>query len=394
MSKPMSQVFKSMPSLLSFRGSIRPSVFFMSAAIRHNGVDSIVPVLVQDTSLLGVFQNEIARETAVKRAQNPDTDPKKNPNNANPQKTQIATMPPGSTALLIEGSLHIHNASTNPEACNIAEFAQAYQVFHGSAIRAGAFHALAERYVMNLITGQWLWRNRILSDQIEVTVGYKDPVSGQSVTLTFDANGYHDVVWPSAIVDLHENQREQAETLTAAIAQALVAPRRAALVVNVSARLDVQAGVEVFPSQEMKLDKDEDDSSKLLFAIPVPGTQNRQAAMHAQKVGNALRTVDRVNGRDQAPIAINAYGTVSRQARAYRLDDGKSDFYTLLPRIREVTDELQAVQSPEQLTPDHLYMVGMFVLGGVFGETKETKKGKGSKGAKAEARGDDSNDGN
>jgi hypothetical protein len=59
---------------------------------------------------------------------------------------------------------------------------------------------------------------------------------------------------------------------------------------------------------------------------------NEIAGIHSQKIGNALRTIDTwyPKGRRVGPIAVEPYGSVTTQGKAYRQPKDKQDFYNLL----------------------------------------------------------------
>ena len=88
------------------------------------------------------------------------------------------------------------------------------------------------------------------------------------------------------------------------------------------------------------------------------------AAMHSQKIGNALRTVDtwypNEEGADQGPIAVEPYGSVTNQGKAYRQPKVKADFYSLLD------DWVLRDKEPSQ--DNQHFVMATLIRGGVFGE--------------------------
>jgi len=114
----------------------------------------------------------------------------------------------------------------------------------------------------------------------------------------------------------------------------------------------------------MNMEKSE--KGKVLYKLN-EGTDHEIAAMHSQKIGNAIRTID--NWYSQAdksdPIAIEPYGSVTVRGRAYRpLNHGS--FYKVL-------DNWMNDKEPSE-TEKH-YMIATLIRGGVFsGEKKEKKK--------------------
>src|SRR5699024_8335193 len=104
------------------------------------------------------------------------------------------------------------------------------------------------------------------------------------------------------------------------------------VLLDVTAFVRVGVGQEVFPSQELILDKSNSTKSKTLYHV------NDTAAMHSQKLGNALRTIDTwypdyaEGDENLGPIAVEPYGSVTSQGKAYRQPKQKKDFYNLLDR--------------------------------------------------------------
>jgi CRISPR-associated protein Csy3 len=126
--------------------------------------------------------------------------------------------------------------------------------------------------------------------------------------------------------------------------------------VTVVAFVKLGQGQEVFPSQELILDKGKSDTSKVLYRV------KDMAAMHSQKIGNALRTIDTwyPAADEVGPIAVEPYGSVTNRGKAYRQPKEKMDFYNLLDNW--ITKD----QAPE-LEQQH-YVIATLIRGGVFGK--------------------------
>ena len=116
-------------------------------------------------------------------------------------------------------------------------------------------------------------------------------------------------------------------------------------------------GQEVFPSQELILDGSRNNKkSKILYKV------NDIAAMHSQKIGNALRTIDTWYPEADVigPIAIEPYGSVTNRGKAYRQPKDKKDFYTLF-------DSWVLKGEKPSIEQQH-YIMAILIRGGVFGE--------------------------
>ena len=120
---------------------------------------------------------------------------------------------------------------------------------------------------------------------------------------------------------------------------------------TINAYVQLGEGQRVWPSQEMVLNSPKGGKSRHLFNL------NGKAAMHCEKIGNALRTIDDWYPEVTAPIAIEAYGSVTQRGVAYR--SSKNDFKTLL---------LKWLNEENITDNDKHFVVAMIIRGGVFGE--------------------------
>lgn len=206
------------------------------------------------------------------------------------------------------------------------------------------FTELAKRYAFNIANGRFLWRNRVGAEQIEIIVTAKE-LEAQWV---FNAYDYR----------LRDFDDEDDNVLTLAnyIADALCG-NKPYLFLEVEANVLLGHGQEVYPSEELVLDK-KSEKSKILYAV------NDTAAMHSQKLGNALRTIDTWYPEYDdvlRPIAIEPYGAVTNLGKAYRTGTSKKDFYTLFDKY-SVGEALECEE-------DEHYVMAVLVRGGVFGQS-------------------------
>ena len=89
------------------------------------------------------------------------------------------------------------------------------------------------------------------------------------------------------------------------------------------------------------------------------------ATIHSQKIGNAIRTVDNwyPDAAETGPIAVEPYGAVTTQGKAYRQPKAKTDFYSLFDNwmMKDI-----APSSEQQ----H-YVMAVLIRGGVFGDKND-----------------------
>ena len=238
--------------------------------------------------------------------------------------------------LKISFSLRIVSGLSQPSVCNKVEFER---VFHErlDEYTDTNLEVLANRYAYNIANGRFLWRNRVGAQNIKVIVKH----STLSSSLEFDAYDF----------SLKSTSSEEAsvKTLAHLIKAGLGGDENTLL--NVSAYVNLGEGQRVWPSQEMVLNSPKGEKSRHLFNL------NGKAAMHCEKIGNALRTIDDWYPDATAPIAIEAYGSVTQRGVAYR--SSKNDFKTLL---------LKWLNGGDVSNEDKHFVVAMIIRGGVFGE--------------------------
>lgn len=265
---------------------------------------------------------------------------------ANLQRVDMAALPFGNDTLKVSFSLRVLGDLCIPSACND----QAYQAVLvekiGDYIKEFEFRELAARYAHNLANGRFLWRNRVGAEAVEVRVTH---VSGLVAKAVWKFDGLQ--------LNLREfsQPKEELAELAEVIRQGLLGNSFALLQVEAFVRLG--AGQEVFPSQELVLDGGRDSTkSKYLYQV------NGVAAMHSQKIGNALRTIDTwyPNAGEFGPIAVEPYGSVTNRGTAYRQPKEKIDFYNLLDAWM-IKDQKPSVDQQH-------FVIATLVRGGVFGE--------------------------
>ncbi|MDH0030525.1 MULTISPECIES: type I-F CRISPR-associated protein Csy3 [unclassified Acinetobacter] len=266
--------------------------------------------------------------------------------NANPQTVDACALGEHQDTLKVGFTLKVLGGIENPSACNNETFLNSYRSVAQNYIEKYGFTELAKRYALNIANARFLWRNRVGAEKVEVVVSVNDQPA-----VTFNALEY----------PLHtfDQVDEKVQALADQIAQALKG-ETAYLLIKVEAYALVGKAQEVYPSEELVLDKGKGDKSKILYHV------NEVAAMHSQKVGNALRTIDTWYPEfedKKTAIAIEPYGAVTNLGKAYRTPKDKKDFFTLFDKYALG----EALENPEQ---EH-YVMAVLVRGGVFGQSSK-----------------------
>lgn len=378
------------PSTLAFTRSIEPGIFAFFAADSQDAKAPRKPVLVTLEALRGTISNYIdpaALEQHVSKSV--DEKSEKNPRNANLQSVEKATLPIGYDTLSVKGQISFLANTAHSCMSNDPDFMAVYQPYHQLFTELGGWQILAERYLMNMINGRWLWRNRSQVAQADggaltVTLTYQPVSSKDPLVLHIDALAIpaKQCLQLTAIGD--EKLRDQLMQLRDRIALALSASGKEAwkqgLRIGLSAKAVIGEGANVYPSQEFatNVDKSADgrEISKVLAKRNI-GDNQFQAILHEQKVGNAIRSVDTwyADGiGDARAIAAEPYGVVTTESAIYR--DGKKarHFYQLIGHLDK---ELARLQQSRELSGDDMFFMAVIVRGGVLGgEGKKDKKAK------------------
>jgi CRISPR-associated protein Csy3 len=298
-----------------------------------------VPVTLQEKAVRGTISNR--QKNAVLN------DPAKldqEVNKANLQKVDTAALPFDCDTLKVVFSVRVLGDLATPSACNSPDYQEVLSNTIKSYISEQSFATLAHRYASNLANGRFLWRNRVGAEDIKVRI---TQVTKEGET-AWVFNGYD-----LSLRDF-DYQSDDLKALASAIEQGLASDQFTYL--KVEAFVKLGEGQEVFPSQELVLDSNS-RKSKVLY--DVDGT----AALHSQKIGNAIRTVDTwyQGAEEVGPISAEPFGSVTSRGKAYR--SNKDDFYTLFDKWMEKG------QVPE-LDQQH-YVIANLIRGGVFGSKSE-----------------------
>lgn len=264
----------------------------------------------------------------------------------NLQRVDACALKIDQDTLKLSFSIKILSGVESPSACNNASFSKKYEAVAKSYIDKTGFLELAMRFSLNLANGRFLWRNRLGAERIEIKVQAEDK------KWVYNAYDYS--------LNNFDN-KDDVRDLAALIAETL-SGKRDALFIKVEAYALLGMGQEVYPSEELVFDKGRGDKSKILYSV------DDIAAMHSQKLSNAIRTIDTwypeyVNGESNKPIAIEPYGAVTNLGKAFRNPKEKVDFYTLF-------DKYVMGEPLDNIDQEH-YVMAVLVRGGVFGQSSK-----------------------
>ncbi len=331
-------------SVLAFERKLDPSdaVFHAGRWDDRSQSHAWQAVTVREKSVRGTISNRLKAK---------DQDPAKLDaaiENPNLQTVDVAALPAEADTLKVQFTLRVLGGAGKPSACNSAAYQAKLQTTVQGYVQQHGFGELARRYAANLANGRFLWRNRMGAEQVEVTVEHMQ-------------NGQAKKIWSFNALSLNtralaaiNHEAEGLAELGQTIADGLAGTQHVLL--RVTALVRQGAGQEVFPSQELILDKASAGKSKTLYSV------DGVAAIHSQKIGNAIRTIDTwyEGAEELGPIAVEPYGSVTTQGKAYRQPKQKLDFYTLLDHWL-LKDQVPPVEQQH-------FVMAVLIRGGVFGD--------------------------
>lgn len=332
-------------SVLAFEKKLVPSDGFLYGTTWETRHQKAEPLTLQEKSVRGTISNRL--KAAIQN------DPQKLNNEVekpNLQTVDTCSLTTTQDTLKLAFTLKILGGVEQPSACNNAAFNQSYTQVAKAYIEQHKFVDIARRYAINLANGRYFWRNRVGAEALEVNVKVLN--KGEEQQWTFNAS--------TISTRNFDYESPEVKALGEKIAHALTG-KKGALMLEITAYAKVGKAQEVYPSEELVLDKGKGKKSKILYA------SNEIAAMHSQKLGNALRTIDtwypEFNNPESSagPIAIEPYGAVTNLGKAYRTPKEKQDFYTFF-------DKFARGEKLDRIEDEH-YVMATLIRGGVFGES-------------------------
>ncbi|MEM9101264.1 MAG: type I-F CRISPR-associated protein Csy3 [Pseudomonadota bacterium] len=305
-----------------------------------NNPNAWQPITLQEKSVRGTISNRAKPAIA-----NDELKLNNEVEKANLQTVDVAQLPLEHDTLKLVYSLRVLGDISQPTSCNKPDYQEALQAVINRYLETHGCKELARRYAINLVNGRVLWRNRIGVENIHVKITNQDLKSSEQITTEFTASDF-------PLRDFETNNAD-IEPIADQIEAALLNQKTAFFRIETFALMG--AGQEVFPSQELILDKGSSKKSKTLYHV------KNVAGMHSQKIGNALRTIDTWydNAETFGPIAAEPFGAVTSRGVAYRQPKQKKDFYSLL--------DAWVLKDKEPDVEQQHYVMSVIIRGGVFG---------------------------
>jgi CRISPR-associated protein Csy3 len=280
----------------------------------------------------------------------------------NPVSGDTAEVPVGCDRLELSFTLRCLPNSMDPESSNSHEVSRSFREIARRYGEADGYRYLSALYLENIANARFVYRNLMMTESCRVTVSFEDE------KIVFDPFEFaldepaRDISFDEQIAVLAagmvEGDRDQLEELVDLMTEGLLegrAPRIEVSYVAEASELD-----QVFPSQAFT-------EGKVLASTTAieNGRTIRAALMTPEKLGNAMRTIDRwhMDG-EYAAQPVNPYAGVKRDKKALRLNSDAPSLYEIMKDPQTHLKSLfeEGVPSPEA----HFLMANM-IRGGVFG---------------------------
>lgn len=272
---------------------------------------------------------------------------------ANIQTVDSAALNLSKDTLKLEFSLKFLSRVFSPTACNVLERYNKLQDMGNEYKAKYGYKELAKRYASNIANARFLWRNRLGAEAIEVIV--KTEKDSEVKQWKFDAYDYN-------LKDFDTTDEKVLEI--AKIIESVFMDEQNYALFEIEANVKMGVGQEVYPSEELIPNKEKDKTkegrkSKVLYQV------GSIAAMHSQKINNAIRTIDtwysEFPERNIGPIAIEPYGSVTNLGEAFR-SEKKESFYGIF-------DKYSPLGVLPDLDEESHFLAAILIRGGVFGES-------------------------
>lgn len=349
------------PSLLGYKRAIESTNFAMFAL---DPTDKLLsPVEITESTVRGTIANYSDKVKPADRV----GIAKNAVDGANVQKIEIAFLPVNASTMVMKGSIRFNSNSFEPSMHDSLEFTTAVNAFLTAYSDAKGYDELALRYLLNAASGRWMWRNWDGEDR-QVTLKIKGQGSDSGLTIHEDdidmSKGFH----IGAIKD--EAKREEFQAMVNKVSKALGHKAARSVAIELIGSVDLGFGAEVYPSQEFSsADEKSDDKGGLskILARSVLKDGTKQAVLHTQKIGNAIRTIDTwykgpkgPNESDVAPIAVEPFGANTHMKVAHRVRG--NDLYTYFAD----PEALQKSLTENGVNATHHFVAACLVRGGAY----------------------------
>ncbi|NYT72972.1 type I-F CRISPR-associated protein Csy3 [Halomonas sp. QX-2] len=274
-------------------------------------------------------------------------------------------VPPLVDVIYCRFSLRVIANSLEPRVCDDSEINNLLKLFADEYLKAGGYKELAMRYAKNILSAEWLWRNKKAQGvSVEVITSNENK---------YNIRGAQHKEWGSLWKQEDDKTLDEfSEELT----RALSIPEEY-LFIDVNATINAGFCQEIYPSQVFteKSKNGYEGSARIATKqyLKVTLPDGRQAvSFGSYKVGAAIQKIDDwwMDNDAEYPLRVSEYGADRQRVLAMREPTTGLDYYSLLSKVDVLTNEI--IKTGCVSSHSHFFM-SVLVKGGMF--QKGIKKG-------------------
>ncbi|MBV7297713.1 type I-F CRISPR-associated protein Csy3 [Enterovibrio paralichthyis] len=272
----------------------------------------------------------------------------------NPHELHFCSVPYGVDHIRCEFSVTFLPELRKPNVCSeravhntMIEFVKLYESKVG-------WTELVSRYLFNICTGKWIWRNAKKAYSLDIEIKYW-PSNGQRLNFHNTTNDYPDI--------RSFEDSEHWHTLVNLIIAAFSTPQTKAIL-EVNAYLKLPRTTPFYPSQAYK-DSKKRENNRIYQSTLVEGENSPIIGFY--KTGAAIAMIDDWYPDAEDLLRVSHYGVHKQDVTCYRHPSTGKDFFSLLQRTEEYVEILasNAAISQEALNDMH-FMMASLIKGGMF----------------------------
>lgn len=355
-----------LPKRFSYTRSISPS----NCVFLIEGTEPLqVHKVTLTTSMEGAAQGASETKASVKKSIDneaslpADLGTHNNLGRGNIQTVETCYVPYGTRRLVCNFSVSVNANSTSPHVCSDKEVISVLSEFLSLYKARGGFRYLAERYLENIISGAWLWRNQhTLGTKIVISTNRTEPVCAEHVEqLRFNTNFFKKLPGWIELLEAFET--------------ALTEPSQF-LICEVSGEIQPSTCQEIYPSQAFIQDesntgdnsqpKSKKSLAKVFQKTSINGVES--PILGSYKIGAAIATIDDWYDDGVEPLRVSNYGVNKAEATAVRHPRSGKDLFSIMKNLESIS---ASIQSSGQLPPEAHFLVANLIKGGLFQKEKE-----------------------
>lgn len=332
-----------LPQRFSYRRSLSPSVGVFTY-LSKDGLEKPLPfntvkVLGQKEGVTEGFDSAMlpkATATAKKLGE------------GNPHTIEYCHVPYDAKRLFCRFSLTVNANSVVPEVCSDVGVRESMSAFVQAYKAAEGFRYLAQRYLSQIFSGAWLWRNQYsLSTTIRVRTHTGRHLVAENVQAQIGQKG-----WQQTLAGWGELVEEFSEALTN--------PNKF-LLCEVEAEIVPVPCQEIYPSQAFSERESAEAVGRIFQKTKADGVET--PILGAYKIGAAIAQIDDWFDDAVESLRVGQYGVDRKTGTAFRTPEQGLDFFSIITQVEHLTEEIKSTKQPNNKAH---FLAANLVKGGLF----------------------------